>query len=463
VPGATSGAAPVATGGSSADQGGAGRWGRRWVIDVVVGVLLVVVTFGLHDAAPVSHSGGDSAWNLYVAWSVVTEGDVDLNEWRPVAEVFPHNWYETHEGNVLSTFPYGTGLVSAPIVGAIGAKEAVLGRSVRDTLLGGIPQAELENTVASVWVALTTGALFAVLRLRRHGIGVAVALSATFAVGSSAFSTASRALWMHGPTMFLLVAALLLLQLVVRATAGGARPGPAVVLQGAGIGAAFALAFTVRPTVVVPAALFLLALVVRSRAATVAALAAAAPIIGVFLAVNLDLYVAWLPAYYDPTRLEGSSTWLVGLVGNLLSPGRGLLVWTPWVAFAAMGAVVGVRRRDLVALVCAVTVVAYWAVVSRHQPWFAGWTLGPRLLVDVLPFLAVLTADAVAVLVAQARHRRPVGVAGLAALSAACLVAVALNTRAAVRPSVITWNFEPVPVEDDQGRLWDWSDPPFLR
>jgi hypothetical protein len=67
------------------------------------------------------------------------------------------------------------------------------------------------------------------------------------------------------------------------------------------------------------------------------------------------------------------------------------------------------------------------------------------------------------VLVAQARHRRPVGVAGLAAFSAACLVAVALNTRAAVRPSVITWNIEPVPVEDDQGRLWDWSDPPFLR
>jgi hypothetical protein len=92
--------------------------------------------------------------------------------------------------------------------------------------------------------------------------------------------------------------------------------------------------------------------------------------------------------------------WFMGIgkpnftaLGNILvGEFRGLLFTTPWLALAVPGAValwVRPGRRAEVA-VCAVSVLLFLWLNSSIPPWDGGWAAGPRYLVPMLPFLAVL-------------------------------------------------------------------------
>jgi hypothetical protein len=76
----------------------------------------------------------------------------------------------------------------------------------------------------------------------------------------------------------------------------------------------------------------------------------------------------------------------------LLSPHKGLFFFAPWLLAALPGAVVLVRRRESrpEALLFVVTVVLYTLMFVSFVDYEAGYSLGPRHLVPILPFLAAL-------------------------------------------------------------------------
>jgi hypothetical protein len=88
---------------------------------------------------------------------------------------------------------------------------------------------------------------------------------------------------------------------------------------------------------------------------------------------------------------------VAGLAGLLFSPARGLLVWVPLVAVAALGAIRlgagGDERGSRIALVG--SSVALVLAMSGYARWHGGWFAGPRYLLPVLPLLFVLVARGV--------------------------------------------------------------------
>jgi hypothetical protein len=106
----------------------------------------------------------------------------------------------------------------------------------------------------------------------------------------------------------------------------------------------------------------------------------------------------------DPTNRIG----LMGIVGfsteNLLqlfvSPSNGLLLLSPWVILAVVGAIAiainsETRQRVGAETVTAVAMMlAYCAFVTALAPQFAraGWTVGPRYIAIAMPFFAWLAA-----------------------------------------------------------------------
>jgi hypothetical protein len=182
-----------------------------------------------------------------------------------------------------------------------------------------------------------------------------------------------------------------------------------------------------------------------------------------YLAVNLSTYGSLQPGYYDPHRLFGSPTFLEGLAGNLVSPQRGLLVWSPVLLFAAVGAVVSLRRGTFGLLhgAAVAAIVLHWLVISTLVPWYAGYSTGPRLFSDVLPFFVLLMIPAVAEL--GRGGRAPVCWVGRGAFAVLLAWSLFTNTRGATRFETQLWNATPVSVHDDESRLWDWSDLQFLR
>ena len=89
----------------------------------------------------------------------------------------------------------------------------------------------------------------------------------------------------------------------------------------------------------------------------------------------------------------GSGRVLDGIPGLLVSPGRGLLLYSPVLLFAIAGAVIG--RRQALYRWCAAAFVAYLIVVANVAQWWGGEGFGARKLAEALPLLAVLLVPAV--------------------------------------------------------------------
>jgi hypothetical protein len=76
--------------------------------------------------------------------------------------------------------------------------------------------------------------------------------------------------------------------------------------------------------------------------------------------------------------------------GLLISPAKGLFWLSPFLLLGIAGLAAAVRdrgkRRDGIVMAAAVAVIM-WLALSVHD-WRAGWTVGPRHMVSMLPFLA---------------------------------------------------------------------------
>lgn len=84
-------------------------------------------------------------------------------------------------------------------------------------------------------------------------------------------------------------------------------------------------------------------------------------------------------------------TW-VAFSGSTISPDNGLITLAPWLLVALPGVVTLARRDLLTALTCvAVMFVSVW-FVSSIEFWRAGWEVGPRYIVMMLPFMLPLIA-----------------------------------------------------------------------
>ena len=119
-----------------------------------------------------------------------------------------------------------------------------------------------------------------------------------------------------------------------------------------------------------------------------------------------------------------------------------------------------VRR---LALFTSFVVIGHLVLVSRLEPWWAGAGVGPRLMTDVAPYLVFLAGVGLADVVSRWSAPRAVTAAVIVLACAAVAFSVVVNARAATHRSVLAWHFEPRIVDSDPDRLWDWSDPPFLR
>ena len=101
-----------------------------------------------------------------------------------------------------------------------------------------------------------------------------------------------------------------------------------------------------------------------------------------------------MPDYYQPNRVSVSGTFGEAMLGNLVSPARGLFVYSPVLLLALSGLVLALRQREerLLSACFAIIVVMHWLVVSRFPHWWGGHSYGPRFMTDIVPFLAYFVA-----------------------------------------------------------------------
>ncbi len=394
------------------------------------------------------------------AVSIVHTAGLELDQFRsPVVKA--HHGYVESRGRHYDYFPWADALFFVPGVVIVD----VLGRlgigSGARTLVEANRMGPLQLVTASLVTALAAVAVAVVAYERLQGSAsrrrrVSFGVGLVFALGTAAWSTASRSLWQHGPSMLALALALLAAQRLER----GHQPRR---VAGA-LGVAVAGAYVLRPTNAIALVAFVLLVVLRHRRWVAFYIVGVLSVLAPFVAVNLATYGRLLPPYFSAARISLHGDYLEALAANLVSPARGILIFSPVVALSVVGFLLQVRKgrlQPLEVLAAGCTVVQLLVVSAQNEGWWAGHAFGPRFMSDVLPFLAYLSIPAVEALLGALRASTPTAAArlGAGAAALAVVVSVGINAQGAYLRSSTCWNARPMNVDFHPARVWDLHDP----
>jgi len=177
-----------------------------------------------------------------------------------------------------------------------------------------------------------------------------------------------------------------------------------------------------------------------------------------------------LPSYYQ------GQTYLInfdaslgeGLAGTLVSPARGLFIYSPILLFVIY---LLVRHRKYLrpglTFLALGIVCTHLLFMGAYKFWYGGHCYGPRYCSDVVPWFALL-----GVLAIDGYHHRPSAnetarsfLRGRVEWTVALILlgcSVVLNGIGAFSLGAWHWNVRPTDIDRDLVRLWDWKHPPFL-
>lgn len=265
------------------------------------------------------------------------------------------------------------------------------------------------------------------------------------------WSQATRSLWQHGPLVMMLCATLLLMAWARR------RPW---VIQFAG--ATLAFAFICRPTSAIPILAITCYVLIRYRTWAPQFFAWAVILAAPWLAYNWSITNTLFTDYYLPSRIEETSTFWTALTGNLVSPGRGLLVYSPVLICAVPGFWFAMRRPEhrALALISGGVVIIHTIMIARFPHWWGGWSYGTRFMTDVMPFLVYLVAIFIDDISRWAPRPRASAALGLGSL---ITISLFMHGQGALNYATLDWSSTPANIDLAPDRLWDWRDPAFLR
>ncbi len=350
------------------------------------------------------------------------------------------------DGHVRSAYPVLPSIIAAGpawLLSMIGAVD--LDASMTPTLIA--------KLTASLLVALAVACAFLIARARTSA-GLAVLVAFGYGFGTNVW-LAGQTLGGHETVALGLTAALALLTPPGRAAVGWQAWAAMAMLAVAGAARA-----QVAPAVAV-LALWVLA---RGRFRPWPALSLLAAAAGIVVAYNVAWFghplgaVARLESLHPTVHATSGSfgSPLPGGLGLLLSPSRGLLIFSPvvLVCVAGLRAVAREGWRGPLAW-CLSAAAAQFALYACYSVWWGGHTYGPRYFVDLLPLLIPIAAEGAAVL---ARNR-----VSSAAAAGALAWSVALAATGACCYPAERWNTSPDDVDVRHERLWDWRDPQFVR
>jgi hypothetical protein len=228
-----------------------------------------------------------------------------------------------------------------------------------------------------------------VLLRRRAKASIALLLTLAYAFGTTTWVVSSQALWQHGMAELLLIGALLFLTAPCTV--------PRTIAAGLLIGL---IAANRPPDVILAAAVGLYGLWWAGRRLAVLLSAAAALPMVVVLFYNLDAAgnIAGGYGVIGHARFFHHEL-LQGVGGLLVSPTRGLLLFSPFLLFLVMAWRYVPRSGDERRLTLAMGVaVVIQILLYAKTDWRSGLSWGPRYMTDLLPFLIWMLVPVVAAL-----------------------------------------------------------------
>lgn len=410
--------------------------------------LAATIAFLVYNANGREIGSYDSQPAKFLAIEIATRGSLSLGRVvgripllaeRPAFAV-------DRRGNYRSAYPLPSALAAGGVAWVLSKVHAI-------DLSAPRAPGRVAKITASLLTALTVA--FALLAsARRVSVPRAMLIALALALGTNLWASVSQTLWQQETSLCGLMGAVWLL---------GAPKGTMRRVLAAG--ALLGVAVAARPQVAPAVAVLATSMIVRWGPRAAIGIVPIAIAVLSIVAINLSWFghplgaVPQLEALHPNVHgLEGSFQWQpwISAAGLLVSPSRGLLVFSPIAAFAALG-FAGARREGWRSDLAwgSVAAAAQFALYSFYAVWWGGHTFGPRYALDALPMLVPLAAAGFPILA---------GSRVLRFIAAACLAwSIAAAAAGAFIYPADTWNTDPADVDRAHDRLWEWRDSQLER
>jgi hypothetical protein len=407
---------------------------------------------------------GDDVPNRLIPFSILGFGTLTLDPFREQVNADPAHYYiQDRRSSVVSLYPVGAAIVALPVYVPCYLWLRARGHDSPAYLFAA---SRLAGKLAAAAIAAAAAALLFMMLRRRLGAGMAAAIALAFGLGSGMWVIASQQLWQQGPGVLCIL--LGMWALTWRDSPAGAPGGAAAAgapgagwAAGAAAGFFLGMAFAVRPQNGFFLAAGFAYLLLRGgergrrrRSVLAFVLGGAAPVAAT-LAYSLHYFGTILGGYGLYTHLFQPRVAPAGLAGLLLSPNRGLLVFSPAAVLGLWGMTVALRRwRDepLLASFSAAAVM-YALLHAATTTWTGGGAFGPRYLTETLPILALAAGLVVPALPRWGRAGAVLLVLASVLVEvdgAVCYPASSWHARTAAYPEA-SWDFRhPMLLEDFQ-------------
>ncbi len=347
------------------------------VVAVSLGLLLVYLAPVLINGANgqpifILLPSSDTAPTALLPVSILRDGDFFLDEYAPF---FRDNWsagapfLRATQGHLASIYPVVAAILAVPVYAV-------------PVWAGWGAQPGAAFTLARIAAAmLTAGALglFLLICLERLPARQAVGVTLAFGLGTSAWTTASQGLWQHTASLPLLFGALWLL-------ITGERDARRIPWAGLLLSAATAARYNNATTWVLLGGYVCL----RYRRQFPAFVALGALPLLAWLAYNQLIFGSPFELSYGAAGNGWTADMALGFAGLLISPAKGLLIFSPFLVLALIGAVRALRQPRSLEFFAFGAFAIFTLVMSRWWSWYGGWSYGNRMLTDALPLLGVL-------------------------------------------------------------------------
>lgn len=313
---------------------------------------------------------------------ILQRGDFALNQFQ---EFIAQNYSDPYfvvlvDGKLVSRYPVAAAVIAIPFYGIpLGTGWLVhTGYVWLDYPLSAFFPAKFASATISALAVLVF--FFCVRRLTDDKTSDVLAL--VFAFGTSVWSTSSQGLWQQTPSILF---QLLGIWFILRGERAGARS----VAPGAFF---FSAATISRLNDAIPAILFTFYVLLYYRSAIWRWILWSFPPLLFFFIYNAIYNGSPFVFGYQ----EGVTQFLHGLqldalVGLLISPSRGLLIYSPFFIFLPLG--FWLARRETQSRFygfCGIGLVLGLLSLSAVGNWDGGWGYGTRLMTDLLPYAMLL-------------------------------------------------------------------------
>ncbi|MCU0242039.1 MAG: hypothetical protein MUF51_06415 [Vicinamibacteria bacterium] len=328
---------------------------------------LALLLFGLLNLNGRAIDAGDTRANTRVAASLAESGRFDLDDHPEVEPPFAR----LVNGRRVSIYPALSPFLATPIFWI----------ARRCFVLDELGAAMAGKLTATLFAALAAACLARAIS-RRHGAGLSALSGAAFALTTSLCST-SQALWQHPLACLCFTVAILFVQDASRDERWAYRAALPLSLMVAARQADIALV-----------AVIMIALAWRfPRLVPRLALWASPAIVATALYQWKYFGAPWRHGFTDAWA-RFSVPNIEGHLGVLISPAKGLLLFTPIVLLAvyALGRRLTEPDRFL-PMALGGGALAHWLFMGCWLDWHGGECFGPRMMTDTLPGLFLYLAD----------------------------------------------------------------------